>query len=95
MLEAQRQFFVSLRAEVEKRKGLAPDRVQAEVPAIRTALIARHPTYIEAGDKAIGSFESQFAQVYKEITGKDFPKKAALEDARRAHDRHHGIAPAE
>ena len=95
VLEAQRQFFVDLRAEVEKRKDLAPDRVQADVPAIRTALIARHPTYIEAGDKPAASFESQVAQVYKEITGKDFPDAAALEDARRAHDRHHGLAPGE
>jgi cyclase len=95
VLEAQRQFFLALRAEVAKRKNLAPERVQADVPAIRTALIARHPTYIDAGEKAVASFESQVAQVYKEITGKDFPKKAALDDARRAHDRHHGIAPAE
>jgi cyclase len=95
VLEAQRQFFVALREEVAKRKDLPPDRVQADVPAIRTALIARHPTYIDPGEKAVASFESQVAQVYKEITGKDFPKKAALDDARRAHDRHHGIAPAE
>ena len=95
VLEAQRQFFVALREEVAKRKALPPDRVQGDVPAIRTALIARHPTYIDAGEKAVASFESQVAQVYKEITGKDFPKKAALDDARRAHDRHHGIAPAE
>jgi cyclase len=95
VLEAQRQFFVALRAEVEKRKDLPPDRVQADVPAIRTALIARHPIYIDAGEKPVTSFESQVAQVYQEITGKDFPKKAALEDARRAHDRHHGLAPGE
>jgi glyoxylase-like metal-dependent hydrolase (beta-lactamase superfamily II) len=95
VLEAQRQFFVALRAEVAKRKNLAPERVQADVPAIRTALIVRHPTYIDPGEKAVASFESQVAQVYKEITGKDFPKTAALDDARRAHDRHHGIAPAE
>jgi glyoxylase-like metal-dependent hydrolase (beta-lactamase superfamily II) len=95
VLEAQRQFFVALRAEVAKRKDLPPDRMQADVPAIRTALIAGHPTYIDAGEKAVTSFEAQVAQVYKEITGKDFPKKAALEGARRAHDRHHGIAPAE
>jgi len=95
VLEAQREFFVALRAEVARRKDLAPERVQADVPAIRSALIARHPTYIDAAEKAVASFESQVAQVYKEITGKDFPKTAALEDARRAHDRHHGIAPAE
>lgn len=93
VLEAQRQFFVALRAEVEKRKGLPPDRVQAEVSAIRTALIARHPTYIDAGEKPVTSFESQVAQVYQEITGKVFPNRATLEDARHAHDRHHGLAP--
>jgi cyclase len=95
VLEAQRQFFVALRAEVAKRKNLAPEQVQADVPTIRTALIARHPTYIDPGEKAVASFESQVAQVYREFTGKDFPKKAALDDARRAHDRHHGIAPPE
>jgi hypothetical protein len=26
------------------------------------------------------------------MTGKEFPKSAALDDARRAHERHHGIA---
>jgi glyoxylase-like metal-dependent hydrolase (beta-lactamase superfamily II) len=95
VLEAQRQFFIALRAEVEKRKDLSADRVQADVPVIRSALIARHPTYIDASDKPIASFEAQVAQVYKEMTGKDFPKNAALEDARRAHERHHGLAAGE
>ena len=91
VLEAQRQFFVALRAEAEKRRNLPPDRVQAEVPAIRSALIARHPTYIDASDQPIASFEAQFAQVYKEVTGKDFAQKGALEQARRAHEQHHGL----
>ena len=88
VLDAQRQYFVALRAEVEKRKGLTADRVQAAVPAIREMLLKRHATYIDAG----GGFEAQVGQVYKEMTGKDFPKKAALDDARRTHDRHHGLA---
>jgi hypothetical protein len=25
------------------------------------------------------------------LTGKDFPKKAAIDEANRAHERHHGI----
>jgi len=91
VVDAQRQYFVALRGEVEKRKGLAPDRVQAEVPSIRTALLKRHPTYIDSNDAQIASFEAQVAQVYKEMTGKDFPKKAALDEANRAHERHHGI----
>jgi glyoxylase-like metal-dependent hydrolase (beta-lactamase superfamily II) len=91
ILEAQRQYFVALRAEVEKRKGLPPDRVQADVPTIRTALVARHPTYIDAQAASISGFESQVAQVYRELTGKEFPKQAALEAARRAHDHHHEI----
>lgn len=91
VLEAQRQYFVALRAEVEKRKGLAPDRVQADVPAIRDALVKRHATYIDASAKAIIGFESQVAQVYKELTGKDLPAKGALEAARQMHERHHGI----
>jgi cyclase len=92
VLAAQRQYFVSLRAEVEKRKRLAPDRVQADVPAIREALLKRHATYIDTSAASITGFESQVSQVYKELTGKEFPKRAALEDARRAHERHHGIA---
>ena len=92
VLDAQRQYFVSLRAEVTRRKDLPPDRVQADVPAIRTALLARHPTYIDAQAKSISGFESQVAQVYREITGKEFPKKAAMEEARRAHEHHHSIS---
>jgi glyoxylase-like metal-dependent hydrolase (beta-lactamase superfamily II) len=92
VLEAQRQYFVALRAEVTKRKALAPNRLQADVPAIRDALLGRHATYIDASSKSIAGFESQVAQVYKELTGKEFPKKVAMEEARQAHDRHHGIA---
>jgi cyclase len=91
VLEAQRQYFVALRAEVEKRKGLAPDRVQADVAAIRDALLKRHATYLDSSEKPIASFESQVAQVYKELTGKEFSKTVAVDDARRAHERHHGI----
>jgi cyclase len=92
VLQAQRQFFIDLRAEVEKRKDLGPDRVQAEVTAIRSALLPRHATYIDSGPKAIIGFESQVAQVYRELTGRDFPSKSPQEEARRAHDRHHGLA---
>jgi cyclase len=92
VLEAQRQFFVALRAEVEKRKGLTPDRVQADVPAMRDALLKQHATYVDASGKPIEGFESQVAKVYRELTGKEFPKKAAIDDARRAHELHHGLA---
>jgi hypothetical protein len=56
---------------------------------MREALLGRHATYI---DTSGNGFQSQVAQVYKEMTGKEFPKSAALDDARRAHERHHGIA---
>lgn len=92
VIGAQRDYFVALRAEVEKRKGLSPDRVQADVPAIRTELLKRHATYIDANAKQITGFEAQVAKVYREITGKDFPKRAALDEANQAHDRHHGRA---
>jgi cyclase len=92
VLEAQRQYFVALRAEVEKRKGLTPDRVQAEVSAIRGSLLQRHATYIDTTEKSIVGFESQVAQVFKELTGKDFPKRGSMDAARRAHEQHHGIA---
>jgi cyclase len=90
VLEAQRQYFVALRAEVQKRKELAPDRVLADVPAMRDALLTRHATYID--QTSLSGFTSQVGQVYKEITGKDLPKKAGLEAARRWHNDHHGIA---
>ncbi|HXW03795.1 MAG TPA: MBL fold metallo-hydrolase [Vicinamibacterales bacterium] len=92
VLERQRQYFVALRAEVERRKALPPDRMQAEVPAIRAALLDRHATYIDTSKAAIIGFESQVAKVYTEMTGRQFPKTAALEEARRAHEEHHGIA---
>jgi glyoxylase-like metal-dependent hydrolase (beta-lactamase superfamily II) len=95
VLDAQRQYFVALREEVGKRKGLPVDRVQAEVPAIRTALLKQHSTYIDTTAKPITDFAAQVAQVYKELTGKEFPNKTAMNDARRAHDRHHGIAMSE
>ena len=86
---------MALHEEVGKRKGLPADRVQAEVPAIRTALLKQHATYIDTTAKPITDFAAQVAQVYKELTGKDFPNKAAMNDARRAHDRHHGIVTSE
>lgn len=89
VLSAQREFFVALRTEVEKRKDTAPDRLQAEIPAIRGALLPRHSTYIDTSGKPVTGFEAQVAQVYKELTGRDFPRKGALEDARRSHERHH------
>src|SRR5687768_13485751 len=46
VLDAQRQYFIALRAEVMKRKDLAPDRVQGDIAAIRKTLLERHATYI-------------------------------------------------
>lgn len=94
VLDAQRQFFVGLRAEVEKRKALAPDRVQSEIPAMREAMLKQHATYIDANPKAITDFGAQVAKVYRELTGNEL-KKPALEQARRAHERHHGTVSAE
>jgi cyclase len=91
ILEAQRQFFLALRAEVEKRKDLPPDRVRADVPAIRELLLPKHGTYIDAKAKSISGFEAQVAQVYREMTGRDFQKSGALEAARLAHERHHAL----
>jgi hypothetical protein len=65
--------------------------VQAEVPAIRAALLARHATYIDSTPKPIIDFESQVASVYREMTGREFPKKGLQEAARAAHERHHGM----
>ena len=90
VLEAQRQYFVALRAEVSKRKGSTPAQVQADVPAIREALLKQHSTYIDAKAKSIDGFSSQVQQVYKELTGNVFPKSGALEAARQAHLYHHG-----
>jgi glyoxylase-like metal-dependent hydrolase (beta-lactamase superfamily II) len=95
ILEAQRQYFLALRAEVEKRRHLAPERMQADVPAIREALLKRHATYIDTDAKSIAGFESQVGQVYKEVTGREFLKQAALDASRRAHEQHHlaGMMP--
>ena len=92
VLEAQRQFFMDLRAEVAKRKDLAPDRVQAEVRTIRDALLPRHGTYIDAKATSLSGFEAQVAKVYGEMTGKSFPKPGAADAARLAHERDHGVA---
>jgi cyclase len=91
VLEAQRQYFMGLRAEVEKRRDLAPDRLQAEVPVMREALLKRHATYIDTDPKSVSGFENQVAKVYRELTGKEFLKRAALDAARRAHEAHHGM----
>ena len=74
-----------------KRKGLPPDRLQADVPAIRDALLKRHATYIDTKTTMAG-LESQVAQVYKELTGNEFPKKAGWRTPAVAHEHHHGIA---
>jgi cyclase len=89
VVTAQRQYFIDLRAEVEKRKDMTADRVQADVRAIRDALLPRHPTYIDAN--SMSGIEAHVAKVYQELTGKEFPKKGALEASRLAHERHHGI----
>ena len=93
VLEAQRQFFVALRAEVEKRKDLAPDRLRAEVPVIRNALLARHATYVDPDAKSDSGFQAQVAQVYKELTGRTLSQSDVLDSARRAHHDHHGEPP--
>lgn len=91
VLEAQKQFFIGLRAEVEKRKAKSPEEVHKEVDAIRQALLPRHAKYIDASPKALIPFEAQVAQVYKEMTGKEFPKRAAIEKAYRSHAAFHGV----
>jgi len=91
VLEAQKQFFMGLRAEVEKRKAKLPEEVLKEVEAIRQALLPRHAKYIDASPKALIPFEAQVAQVYKEMTGKEFPKRAAIERAYRSHAAFHGV----
>jgi cyclase len=95
VLEAQRQFFIALRAEVEERRKMPPEKLQAEIPAIRDAMLKQHATYIDAKPDALGEFASKVAKVYREITGKELPKKGVLEQARRAHENHHGIVSAE
>ena len=95
VLAAQRQFFVDLRAEVEKRKELAPDALRTELPNIRAALLARHATYIDASPKAMTGFQAQVGQVYKELTGRTLAGSAELVAARRAHERHHLLGRAE
>lgn len=90
VLTAQREFFLSLRAEVEKRKALGADRLRAEIPAIRKSMLERHATYI-ASDPSSSGFAEQVAQVFKELTGQELAMKASLDDQRRRHERHHAL----
>lgn len=90
IIEAQRQYFVDLRAEVAKRKDLPPEQIQAQVRAIRDALLPKHPTYIDAKATSISGFEAQVAKVYSEMAGRSFPKSAGADAARLEHERHHG-----
>lgn len=90
VLAAQREFFVELRSEVEKRKDLSAERLRAEIPALRTSMLQRHATYIDANPAATG-FAAQVAQVFKEMTGRELATSAALDDERRRHERHHAL----
>lgn len=92
LLEEQKQFFIALRAEVAKRKTLPPEEVQKQVEAMRAALLKKHARFVSSGQDELIPFESQVAQVYKEMTGREFPKKVALLKAYRAHARFHGAA---
>ena len=91
VLAAQRDYFMALRDEVQKRIGLSPDRVQSEIPTMRANLLKRHPTYIDTTAKPITDFAAQVGKVYKDLTGKDLPNKAAMNEARLAHERHHEV----
>ena len=95
VLTAQRDFFIALRAEVDKRKELSPERLRAEIPTIRTAMLGQHATYIDPGPKAIDGFQAQVAQVYKELTGKELVSTTAVDHARRQHERHHALGRTE
>lgn len=95
MLEQQKQFFLALRAEVAKIKSVSPAEAQKRVDAVRKALLPRHQNYVASEGPAAAFFESQVATVYKEMTGKEFPSKAALNRARELHAAFHGEAPAE
>lgn len=92
LLEEQKQFFIALRAEVRKRRNLSPEEAQKQVENIRQALLPKQAKYIDPSPNPIIPFESQVAQVYKEMTGKEFPQKTAMERARRMHARFHGLA---
>jgi hypothetical protein len=43
----------------------------------------------------VTGFAAQVAQVYKELTGRQMSTSAALEEARRAHERHHLLGEVE
>ena len=88
VLEAQRQYFVALRAEVAKRKVWRPTACRPTCPPCARPFSSGTP---RTSTRSGNGFQSQVAQVFKEMTGKEFPKSAALDDARRAHERHHGI----
>jgi glyoxylase-like metal-dependent hydrolase (beta-lactamase superfamily II) len=91
VVEEQRQFFVALRAEVDKRKAMTPEAVQSDVDTIMAALRPKHAKYLGAGSNGMTQLEAQVGQVFKEVAGKELPRKTAMRRARRAHARFHGI----
>lgn len=92
LLEEQKQFFIALRAEVGKIRTKPPEQAQKQVENIRQSLLPKHAKYIDPSPKALIPFESQVAQVYKEMSGKEFPGKTAMERARQVHAWFHGLA---
>ncbi len=90
LLEQQKQYFIALRAEVANLKGMSPEAAQKQVETIRKALIAKHPNYVGTAESGPW-LEAQVGQVYKEMTGKQFPRRAAMNRARELHaEFHHG-----
>jgi glyoxylase-like metal-dependent hydrolase (beta-lactamase superfamily II) len=92
LLEEQKMFFMDLRKEVGKIKDKSPEDAQRMVDDIRKRMMVKHAKYIDPGPNAIIQFESQAGQVYKEMTGKEFPKKTAMRAAYLAHADFHGTA---
>ena len=89
VLEAQRQYFVALRAEVEKRRACRRTACRPRFQLFATRCSGgMRPTSTPIPGSS--GFESQAAQVYREMTGGTFPK-AAAQQARRAHEHHHEI----
>ncbi len=86
LLEQQKQFFLALRREVDKLKGLAPEQAEQRVPDIRKSLESRHKKYLKPADSFGIQLADQVGQVYKEMSGKEFPKKMAREQRdQRSH----------
>lgn len=89
LLEDQKQFFIALRAEVQKLvdRGMKPEEVKAAAEMIKSTL--KKNKQIE---KFVGDFiGGQVEKVYAELGGKSAATADPFDEERREHAVSHGV----